>query len=399
MTEACELTILMPCLDEAETLGSCISKARAFLSRSGCAGEVVIADNGSTDGSQAIAAANGARVVHVAERGYGNALLAGIRAAHGKYVIMGDSDDSYDFSRLDAFLEQLRTGSQLVVGNRYRGGILPGAMPPLHRYLGNPLLTAIGRLFFGSGCGDFYCGLRGFDRQAILSLDLQARGMEFALEMLVKAAVLQLRVTEVPTTLSPDGRGRPPHLRRWHDGWRSLRFFLLFSPRSLFLYPGFALFVVGCLVMAWLLPQKRLLGSVGFDVHTLLYASLAVVVGFQSMMFWVFAKVYGMRERIVPPDPWFRSLMSVVTLEAGLIVGAVLLLGGLGLAVYALGTWGAERFGALSYPETMRLVIPSSTALLLGFQIIYSAFFVSILEIRASRPTEGTVADRSAEAA
>ena len=399
MTESCELTILMPCLNEAGTLVSCISKARAFLVRSGCAGEVVIADNGSTDGSQAIAAANGARVIHVSERGYGSALLAGIRAAHGKYVIMGDSDDSYDFSRLDAFVEQLRSGYQLVMGNRYRGGILPGAMPPLHRYLGNPMLTAIGRLFFGSGCGDFYCGLRGFDRQAILSLDLQARGMEFALEMLVKAAVLQLRVTEVPTTLSPDGRGRPPHLRRWRDGWRSLRFFLLFSPRSLFLYPGFGLFAVGCLAMAWLLPQKRVLGNVGFDVHTLLYASLAVVVGFQSMMFWVFAKVYGMRERIMPPDPWFRSLMSVLSLEAGLIVGASLLLGGLGLAVYALGAWGAEQFGALSYPETMRLVIPSSTAILLGFQIIYSAFFVSILEIRASRPVQETLPDRPAEAA
>ena len=391
MSEACELTILMPCLNEAGTLASCISKARAFLAGSGCTGEVVVADNGSTDGSQAIAAANGARVVHVAERGYGSALLAGIRAAHGKYVIMGDSDDSYDFSRLDAFVEQLRAGYQLVMGNRYRGGILPGAMPPLHRYLGNPLLTAIGRLFFGSSCGDFYCGLRGFDRQAILSLDLQARGMEFALEMLVKAAVLGLRVTEVPTTLSPDGRGRPPHLRRWRDGWRSLRFFLLFSPRSLFLYPGFGLFVVGCLGIAWLVPQPRRLGGVGFDVHTLLYASLAVVVGFQSMTFWVFAKVYGMRERIVPPDPWFRSLMSVVTLEAGLIVGVALLLGGLGLAVYALGTWGAEGFGALAYAETMRLVIPSSTAILLGFQIIYSAFFVSILEIRASRPAEGTI--------
>ena len=397
-SEACEFTILMPCLDEAETLTSCISKARAFLARSGCTGEVVIADNGSTDGSQAIAAANGARVVHVAERGYGSALLAAIRAAHGKYVIMGDSDDSYDFGRLDPFVGQLRAGYQLVMGNRYRGGILPRAMPPMHRYLGNPMLTAIGRLFFRSGCGDFYCGLRGFDRQAILSLDLQARGMEFALEMLVKAEVQHLRVTEVPTTLSPDGRGRPPHLRRWRDGWRSLRFFLLFSPRSLFLYPGFGLFVVGSLGTAWLLPQPRLLG-VGFDVHSLLYASLAIVVGFQSMMFWIFAKVYGMRERIVPPDPWFRSLMSLVTLEAGLIVGALLLLGGLGLAVYTLGTWGAERFGTLSYPETMRFVIPSSTAILLGFQIIYSAFFVSILDIRASRPTEGTVLDRSDEAA
>jgi glycosyltransferase involved in cell wall biosynthesis len=399
MSEACELTILMPCLNEAETLASCISKARAFLARSGCTGEVVIADNGSTDGSQAIAAANGARVVHIAERGYGSTLLGGIRVARGKFVIMGDSDDSYDFSRLDGFVEQLRAGYQLVMGNRFRGGIRPGAMPPLHRYLGNPLLTAIGRLFFRSSCGDFHCGLRGFDRQAILSLDLQASGMEFASEMVVKATILGLRVTEVATTLSPDGRGRPPHLRSWRDGWRHLRFLLLFSPRSLFLYPGFVLFAVGCLGMAWLLPQPRLLGGVGFDVHSLLYASLAVVVGFQSMMFWVFAKVYGMRERIVPPDPWFRSLMSVVTLEAGIIVGAVLLLGGLGLAVYALGTWGAERFGALAYAETMRLVIPSSTAVLLGFQIIYSAFFVSILEIRASRPVDVTAPGHSAEAA
>ena len=399
MSDTCEFTIMMPCLNEADTLASCVRKARAFLARSGCTGEVVVADNGSTDGSQTIAAANGARVVHIAEPGYGSALLGGIRAAHGKYVIMGDSDDSYDFSRLDAFVEQLRAGYQLVMGNRFRGGILPGAMPPMHRYLGNPMLTAIGRLFFGSGCGDFYCGLRGFDRQAILGLDLQARGMEFALEMVVKAAVLGLKVTEVPTTLSPDGRGRPPHLRRWRDGWRSLRFFLVFSPRSLFLYPGFGLFALGCLATAWLLPRPRLVGGVGFDVHSLLYASLAIVVGFQSMTFWIFAKVYGMRERIVPPDPWFRWLMSVVTLEAGLIVGAFLLLGGLGLAVYALGTWSAEQFGALSYPETMRLVIPSSTAILLGFQIIYSAFFVSILEIRASRPLQEGSPERSAEAA
>jgi hypothetical protein len=395
MSEACELTILMPCLNEAETLASCISKARAFLARSGCIGEVLIADNGSTDGSQAIAVASGARVIYVANRGYGSALLGGIHAAHGKYVIMGDSDDSYNFSQLDGFVEQLRAGYQLVMGNRFRGGILPGAMPALHRYLGNPLLTAIGRLFFGGNCGDFHCGLRGFDRQVILTLDLQASGMEFASEMVVKATIAKLRLTEVATTLSRDGRSRPPHLRSWRDGWRHLRFLLLFSPRSLFLYPGFVLFTAGCLGMAWLLPQPRQLGSVGFDVHTLLYASLAVVVGSQSMMFWVFAKVYGMRERIVPPDPWFFSLMSIVTLEIGLIVGAVLLLSGLGLAVFALGIWGAERFGPLSYAETMRLVIPSSTAILLGFQIIYSAFFVSILEIRAFSSTEGAVPDRS----
>src|SRR5258708_2690442 len=260
MSEACEFTILMPCLNEAETLASCISKARAFLARSGCTGEVVIADNGSTDGSQAIAAAGGARVVHVAERGYGSALRAGIAAAHGKYVIMGDSADSYDFSRLDGFVEQLRAGHQLVMGNRFRGGILPGAMPPMHRYFGNPLLTAIGGLFFRTGCGDVYCGLRGFDRQAILALDLQAGGMEFALEMLVKASVLGLRVTEVPTTLSPDGRGRQPHLRRVRDGWPRLRFFLPFSPRSLCLYPRVGRFACRCLLPAWPPPHPPVRG-------------------------------------------------------------------------------------------------------------------------------------------
>ncbi len=387
MSEDCEITILMPCLNEAETLASCVSKARAFLARSGCRGEIVVADNGSTDGSQAIAEANGARIVAVAERGYGSALMGGIRAARGKYVIMGDSDDSYDFSRLDAFVEQLRAGLQLVMGNRFLGGILPGAMPPRHRYLGNPVLTGVGRLFFRSGCGDFHCGLRGFDRAAILNLDLQASGMEFASEMVVKATIARLRVAEVPTTLAPDGRSHPPHLRSWRDGWRHLRFLLLFSPRSLFLYPGFALFLIGLAAMIWLLPQPRQVGGVIFDVHTLLYASLAVIVGFQSMTFWTFAKVYGMREGIVPPDPWFNSLKSVLTLEAGLIIGTVLLLSGLGLAVYALASWEAQGFGSLAFRESMRVVVASSTAILLGFQIIYSSFFVSILDIRASRPT------------
>ena len=241
--ETCELTILMPCLNEAETLDRCIVKARGYLARCGVAGEVLVADNGSTDGSQAIAEAAGARVVPIPERGYGSALIGGVRAARGRYVIMGDSDDSYDFSQLDLFVQQLRAGYQLVMGNRFKGGIMPGAMPPLHRYLGNPVLTAIGRIFFRSPCGDFHCGLRGFDRAAILSLDLQAPGMEFASEMVVKATIRKLRITEVPTTLSPDGRSRPPHLRSWRDGWRHLRFLLLFSPRWLFLYPGAALFV------------------------------------------------------------------------------------------------------------------------------------------------------------
>jgi glycosyltransferase involved in cell wall biosynthesis len=379
MSDACELTILMPCLNEAETLASCISKARSFLARSGCAGEVIVADNGSTDGSQAIAAANGAEVVHVSEQGYGSALLGGIRAARGKYVIMGDSDDSYDFSRLDAFVEQLRAGYQLVMGNRFRGGILPGAMPALHRHLGNPVLTAIGRLFFSSSFGDFHCGLRGFDRQAILALDLQASGMEFASEMVVKASIAKLRSIEVPTMLSPDGRSRPPHLRSWRDGWRHLRFLLLFSPRWLFLYPGVVLFVIGCLGIAWLLPRPRLISGIGFDVHSLAFASLAAIVGVQSMMFWVCAKIYGMQERIVPPDPWFNALISRFRPSVGLILGAALVLVGGGLSLSALNSWSAAGLGPIAGTGTMRIVILSGTVILLGFQVIFSTFLVSLL--------------------
>ena len=385
--EACELTILMPCLNEAETLERCIVKARDFLARSGVSGEVLIADNGSTDGSQAIAAAAGARVVPIAERGYGAALLGGIRAAAGRYVIMGDSDDSYDFSRLEPFVARLREGYALVMGNRFKGGILPGAMPPLHRYLGNPVLTTIGRIFFRSPCGDFHCGLRGFAREAILDLDLQAPGMEFASEMVVKATIRKLRIAEVPTTLSPDGRSRPPHLRSWRDGWRHLRFLLLFSPRWLFLYPGAALFVVGLLMMAWLMPHQRQIGRIVLDIHTLFYAALATVIGVQSMQFWLFAKVYGMREGMAPPDPRFRNTMRSVTLEFGLVLGGTLLVCGLVLGVLALSTWGSAAFGPISPEATMRLVIPSGTAILLAFQVAYGAFFLSVLEIRASART------------
>ena len=385
MPESVELTILMPCLNEAETLALCIDKAQAFLARAGIAGEVVIADNGSIDGSQAIAIAHGARVVPIAARGYGSALIGGIEAALGRYVIMGDSDDSYDFSRLDGFVERLRDGWQLVMGNRFKGGIAPGAMPPLHRYLGNPVLTGIGRLFFRSPSGDFHCGLRGFDREAILRLDLQTSGMEFASEMVIKATIAGLRMTEVPTTLSPDGRSRPPHLRSWRDGWRHLRFLLLFSPRWLFLYPGLAAVGVGVLAMLWLLPGPRRISGITFDIHTLLYASLAVNVGYQAILFWTFAKLYGMREGIVPPDPSFRRFMGIATLERGLIAGLFLLVLGLGIGISAVSAWDTTRFGQLSPSATMRLVIPSATAIMLAFQTAYGAFFLSVLEIRASR--------------
>ena len=386
MSEGCELTILMPCLNEAETLASCVAKARGFLARSGIQGEVLVADNGSTDGSQTIAEVAGARVVHIAERGYGSALKNGVRAARGRYVIMGDSDDSYDFSDLGLFIEKLREGYPLVMGNRFQGGIRPGAMPPLHYYFGNPIITMLGRLFFSSPCGDFYCGLRGFEREAILALNLQASGMEFALEMVVKATNSKLRIAEVPTTLSPDGRNRPPHLRSWRDGWRSLRFYLLFSPRWLFLYPGTAMFLGGVLVIAWLLLGSLTIGRIGFDIHTLLYAAVAVIIGVQSIQFWIFGKIYGMREGIVPPDPWFSSFTTaVVRLEYGLIAGGILLLVGLGLGVYAVESWSSVGFGALNPERTMRFVIPSAMAIILAFQIVYGAFFVSFLDIRALR--------------
>jgi glycosyltransferase involved in cell wall biosynthesis len=383
--DTCELTILMPCLNEAETLASCIAKAVQFLRRSGVEGEVLIADNGSTDGSQIIAVAAGARVVAIDAKGYGSALLGGIRASRGRFVIMGDSDDSYDFSELDAFVARLRDGHALVMGNRFRGGIKPGAMPPLHRYLGNPVLSAIGRVFFNSPCRDFHCGLRGFDRDAILGLDLQAPGMEFASEMVVKATIHGLAIAEVPTTLSPDGRSRPPHLRSWRDGWRHLRFLLLFSPRWLFLYPGLGLLISGAGVMAWLLPAPREVFGVTFDIHTLFFASLAVVVGFHSALFYVFARVYGMREGMAPPNPRFLRLTGMLTLEAGLLAGLLLLLIGLALAMLAVSAWNQTQFGALPPEYEMRLVIPSGTCILLAFQTAYGAFFLSVLEIRSGK--------------
>ena len=389
MSSDLELTILMPCLNEAETLATCIDKAQAFLRRAGIDGEVLIADNGSTDGSQDIARAHGARVEPIPARGYGSALIGGIRAARGRYVIMADSDDSYDFSALDLFVERLREGWQLVMGNRFQGGIKPGAMPPLHRYLGNPVLTGIGRLFFRSPSGDFHCGLRGFDRAAILSLDLQTPGMEFASEMVIKATIAKLRITEVPTTLSPDGRSRPPHLRSWRDGWRHLRFLLLFSPRWLFLYPGFVIFVLGLLLMGWLIPGPRRLLGITLDIHTLLYAALAVNLGYQAILFWTFTKVYGMREGIVPPDPWFHRMVSVATLERGLIAGLLLLLAGIGIGFLALGAWNEADFGEMSASDTMRLVIPSATAIMLAFQTAYGTFFLSVLEIRSTRSRTG----------
>jgi glycosyltransferase involved in cell wall biosynthesis len=374
-----ELTILMPCLNEAETLGICIEKALGFLRRSGISGEVLIADNGSSDGSQEIAARLGARVTHVPEKGYGAALIAGIAAARGRYVIMGDSDDSYDFSVLDPFIAKLRDGFDLVMGNRFKGGIAPGAMPPLHRYLGNPVLSTIGRIFFASPIRDFHCGLRGFSRDAMMALELRAPGMEFASEMVVKATMRGLRIAEVPTTLSPDGRSRPPHLRSWRDGWRHLRFLLIFCPRWLFFYPGALLFALGAFVMALLLPGPVSLGAVTLDVHSLLYASGAVVMGFQAMQFWVFARLYGAVTGLLPEAERLNRALSRFGLEAALLLAGAIFLLGLALGGWSLAQWGARDFGTLQGAGVMRMAIASVTAMLIGLQLAFGAFFLALL--------------------
>jgi len=383
-----ELTIVMPCLNEAETLASCIKKAQRWLGRNHVAGEIIIADNGSSDGSQTIATVMGARVVDIAEKGYGSALRGGIAAARGKYVIMADADDSYNFSNLTPFLEKLRAGYELVMGNRFAGGIKPGAMPPLHKYLGNPVLTGIGRLLFRSPCGDFHCGLRGFSKAAVMKLDLRTSGMEFASEMVVKSTLNKLNIIEVPTTLSPDGRSREPHLRSWRDGWRHLRFLLLYSPRWLFLYPGALLMLVGLATGLWLMPGPRTVGHITFDVHTLLYSAAAVVTGFQAVNFAVFTKIFGVTEGLLPPDPKLEKAFKYVTLESGLIVGLTLFISGLLLSIYALSDWGAHSFGSLDPTKILRLVIPAATSMMLGSEIVLSSFFLSVLGLKRMGSTD-----------
>jgi glycosyltransferase involved in cell wall biosynthesis len=376
------LTVLMPCLNEAGTVAACVGKALGFLRRTGIRGEVVVADNGSTDGSREVAEQAGARVVRVEEKGYGAALMGGIRAARGRYVIMGDADDSYDFSRLDPFVEALQAGSQLVMGNRFRGGILPGAMPPLHRYLGNPVLSFIGRLFFKAGIGDFHCGLRGFDREAILGLRLDTPGMEFASEMVVKASLAGLRVSEVPTTLFPDGRDRPPHLRSWRDGWRHLRFLLLFSPRWLFLYPGLFLLASGLSLLTLLYYRPLPLGHVVFDINTMLYSSSAFMLGLQMCILAIYAKVFGIRTGFLPPDPRFTRIVDNVSLETGILTGLAILLGGIAWAVYTVLLWQDAGFRALDPHTMMRQTIPAATLVTAGMEVMVASFFLGILRLR-----------------
>jgi glycosyltransferase involved in cell wall biosynthesis len=381
-SEKPEVSVVLPCLNEAETLGACISQIQQTFERTGLRGEVVVGDNGSTDGSREIAESMGARVVLVPQKGYGSALMGGIGAALADYIVMGDADSSYDFRDVPRFVAQLQAGADLVIGNRFRGGIKPGAMPPLHKYFGNPALSRLGRIFFQSPVGDFYCGLRGFRRNAYERMGLRTTGMEFATEMVVKATLLKLRIAEVPTTLSPDGRSRPPHLRTWRDGWRTLRFFLLYSPRWLFLYPGFALMAIGALLGAWLLPSPRVIANVTFDVHTMLYAAVFVLLGFQSIAFAVFTKFFAISESLLPPDPALNKLFEYVTLEVGLAIGALITVTGLVISVYAVGAWGSKHFGALDYSHTMRLVIPAALFITLGAQTIFASFFMSVLGLR-----------------
>ena len=380
--EQLTLTVLMPCLNEAETLATCIEKAKTCMKTLQIRGEVLIADNGSTDGSQEIAEQHGARVVHVQEKGYGSALLGGINAAKGKYIIMGDADDSYDFLSLKPFIDKLEEGYELVMGNRFKGGIAKGAMPPLHRYFGNPVLSTTGRLLYKSDIRDFHCGLRGFRKDSIQTLHLITTGMEFASEMVVKATINNLRITEVPTTLSPDGRNRPPHLRSWHDGWRHLKFLLIYCPKWLFLYPGAFLTILGITIVCALVAGPVHIGQVTFDIHTMLYGAMFTILGVQIIATALFTQTYAINSGMMPAKNNQSKFLSKFTLEKGLVIGTIMAILGLIGSILAVKSWGTHAFGPLIPTQTMRLTIPSVTLLILGLQFMFSSFFLHILNIK-----------------
>lgn len=382
---ACELSIVMPCLNEGETIGVCIEKAQRYLRSRNITGEVIVADNGSSDGSREIAASLGAKVTDVQTRGYGAALMGGILAARGRFVIMGDADDSYDFTELDPFVRDLRSGVELVMGNRFKGGIGKDAMRLHHRFLGNPVLSAIGRAFFGSPVGDFHCGLRGFDRRAILDLDLNTTGMEFASEMIVKATLHRLNISEVPTTLSAAGRSRPSHLDSWRDGWRHLRFLLLYSPRWLFLYPGLVLSTLGLAGMVWLVPDVRTVGGIQLDVTTLLYCAVALITGVQCVLFALFSKALGIRFGALPPDRRIESFLKAATLERVVLVSVVVIIAGIFGSIEAFRNWSEVAFGRLNPSVELRIAIPSATAIAVGLQGVVAGFFIGIVTTGNSR--------------
>jgi glycosyltransferase involved in cell wall biosynthesis len=377
-----ELSVVIPCLNEAQTLRKRVRQALDVLREAGAAGEVIVADNGSVDGSDRIAAEEGACVVSVPVRGYGNALMAGITAARGKYVLMADADESHDLTHIPRFLAELRTGKDLVMGNRFRGGIANGSMPFLHRHLGNPVLTGLGKIFFKCKCGDFHCGMRAFRKESYVRMDIRSTGMEFASEMVVKATLLRMKVSEIPTTQSPDGRDRAPHLRTWQDGWRHLRFLLMYSPRWLFLYPGSALIALGAAGCAWLLPQSRVIDGLLFDARSLVYAFASVLIGFQFVAFAVFTKVFVISEGLLPDDPRLTRAFRYITLELGLAVGAVLVVIGLGGTVFGFLDWIKHEPETEILDQVLRLTLPSVFSLTLGAQVICSSFFLSILGLR-----------------
>jgi glycosyltransferase involved in cell wall biosynthesis len=377
-----ELSIVMPCLNERETVGICVRKAISSLSKSGIIGEVIVSDNGSTDGSVEIAEKEGARIIHVSDKGYGSALKGGILAASGKYVLMADSDDSHDLENLYPFMDKLRSGFDLVMGNRFKGGIEPGAMSWKNRYIGNPLLSFIGRLFFQASVGDFHCGMRAFTQSAFRKMDLRTTGMEFASEIVIKAKLMGLKMTEVPTFMSQDGRSRPPHLRPYRDGWRHLRFMLMYSPRWLFLYPGILLILLGLAGCAWLLPEPRFFNGLEFDVHTLLYAFVFVFLGFQLVAFAVFTKIFAISEGLLPEDARLNRAFHYITLETGLGAGGLMIALGLGGSIYAVSGCLAGSCGPLDSARLLRIVMPSAFSLTLGVQIVFGSFFLSILGLR-----------------
>jgi glycosyltransferase involved in cell wall biosynthesis len=376
------VSVVMPCLNEAETLERCVRRAVETIAEAGLAGEVIVADNGSTDGSQEIALRAGARVVPVPQRGYGAALLGGIAAAKGRHVVMGDADDSYDFGEVPRFVAKLEEGNDLVMGSRFRGKIEPGAMPVLHRWLGNPVLSFLGRLFFHVPTSDFHCGIRAFRREAIDRLGLKTTGMEFASEMVVKAALFGLRIAEVPVTLRKDGRSRPPHLRTWRDGWRHLRFLLMYSPRWLYLWPGLLLVLLGAGLLAWLFPGPRRVGAATLDVHAMLGAAVFVLAGVEAITFAVFAKVFAVTEGLLPEDPRLGRLFRVVTLETGLVASALLLAAGAVLCGLVVKDWADSVFNYLDYSVSMRKMIPGALLLVLGAHGLLSSFFLSVLGLK-----------------
>jgi glycosyltransferase involved in cell wall biosynthesis len=385
-TAEIELSVVIPCLNEADTVGDCVATARRALDASTISGEVVVADNGSTDDSRAVAERSGARVVPVAAKGYGSALMGGIAAARGRYVIMGDADGSYDFAEIPRFLGPLRAGFDLVQGCRLPAGggtVRPGAMPTLHRWIGNPFFSRLSRLWFKSPVNDIYCGLRGFNREWYQRIDQRCTGMEFANEMIIKASLFGSRVTEVPITLHPDKRlGRKPHLRTWRDGWRTLRFYLMYSPRWLFLIPGVLLMLLGVLAYGIALPGLEISG-VHFDVHTLLYGSVMMICGYQSVLFAVMTKTFAIREGLLPEDPRLTAMYRFANLETGLIAGTTSFLVGAALLIAAVVQWYRRDFGDLNYAHTMRVVIPGVTFTVLGVQTVLSSFFLSIMGLRS----------------